>query len=238
MNKKIIIAVFATVLALSAAFGVGYANGIISINVNGKKVSSDVNPRMVNNRVMVPISFVSKALGAVVSWDPKKQTVSIQSYGLLPENVWDENFDKNGRLSGISVSSINDTVQVFLAGLDTGNQELLKRTTSKEMDIKSLSGGHFSLGASFLSSRILDIKTIKRPTPETTPEYQVRVAIQTWLDGLTIDYLDLHVTMAPPVEKDGMITTGDKMEYIVTKQKLVKSIPVKEHRVFPGFSLK
>ncbi|KKO54016.1 hypothetical protein XI25_07755 [Paenibacillus sp. DMB20] len=98
---------------------------------------------------MVPISFVSKALGAVVSWDPKKQTVSIQSYGLLPENVWDENFDKNGRLSGISVSSINDTVQVFLAGLDTGNQELLKRTTSKEMDIKSLSGGHFSLGASF-----------------------------------------------------------------------------------------
>ncbi|WP_161601573.1 copper amine oxidase N-terminal domain-containing protein [Paenibacillus luteus] len=58
------------------------------IVVNGKTVAADVAPRMINNRVMVPISFVSKALGADVTWDQKTQTVGVKSYGIAPVDIW------------------------------------------------------------------------------------------------------------------------------------------------------
>ena len=49
---------------------------------------------MSNNRVMVPISFISKALGANVTWDEKNQMVSIKSSKSdLQEDVWNQNLD-------------------------------------------------------------------------------------------------------------------------------------------------
>ncbi|WP_169091586.1 stalk domain-containing protein [Paenibacillus sp. PL91] len=67
MNKKLILTVLCTLLSVSLIFGVAYASGAIKIVVNGKTVASDVAPRMINNRVMVPISFISKALCADVT---------------------------------------------------------------------------------------------------------------------------------------------------------------------------
>lgn len=233
----------ATLLSVSVTLGAAYASGVIKINLNGKQVPTDVAPQMVNNRVMVPISFVSKALGANVAWDSKTQTVSIKSTGILFENVWDETFTADGNndsLGAFTFAHINNTVQTFMSGMDTGDRQLLEISTSKEMDIDKLSEQHYSMGPTMLSSQIIDMRTIKKNKPDQSPEYQVRVAIQTWLDSPTVDYWDLNVVMTPTVtNKEGFITTeGGKMEYVVKKKVLVKSTPVDSHRVFPGYTFK
>ena len=148
---------------------------------NEKQVTTDVAPEMVNNRVMVPISIISKALRAKVAWDSKTQTVSIKSAGITSENVWDETYTVDGTnnsLGAFTFASINNTVQTFMSGMDTGDTQLLKKFT------------HFSMGPTMLSSQIIDMRTIKKNTPDQSPEYQVRVAIQTWLDKPTVDYWD------------------------------------------------
>lgn len=58
-------------------------NTTIEINIggptlkNGKPVSLDVPPRIIRGRTMVPVRFVSEALGAQVHWDIARQRVVI-----------------------------------------------------------------------------------------------------------------------------------------------------------------
>ncbi|UNK19520.1 copper amine oxidase N-terminal domain-containing protein [Paenibacillus sp. N3/727] len=231
MKKKIIISVLATLVTVSTVFGAAYASGVIKINVNGKQVSTDVAPRMVNNRVMVPISFISKALGANVSWNEKTQTVSIKSIGIPHENVWNDDVSNIGQFT---VAGINNTVQVFMAGMDTGSEDLLKKTTTDDMDVELLKQLHFSMGPTMLASQIMDMKQIKNGQKT---EYQVRVAIQTWLEETTIDYWDLTLVLAPYIKEGNTTSTGGKMEYIVKKREVVKSVPIDALRVFPGYTL-
>lgn len=51
--------------------------GDLTAVVNGKKVKLDQKAFIVNNRTMVPVRFVSEALGADVQWDAKNLTIHI-----------------------------------------------------------------------------------------------------------------------------------------------------------------
>jgi len=51
--------------------------GDVNATVNGKSVSNDVAPKIVNDRTMLPIRFVAEALGAEVGWNEYSQSVSI-----------------------------------------------------------------------------------------------------------------------------------------------------------------
>jgi hypothetical protein len=66
-------------LALLLAFfgSVALAQDNIKIYVDGKQVVSDVQPRIIDGRTMVPIRFVAEALGAKVEWDGISKKVSI-----------------------------------------------------------------------------------------------------------------------------------------------------------------
>lgn len=48
--------------------------------VNGKTVTLDVAPQLLNDRTMVPLIFVVESLGAIVEWEDVTQTVTIR-YG-------------------------------------------------------------------------------------------------------------------------------------------------------------
>lgn len=48
--------------------------------VNGKTVTLDVAPQLLNDRTMVPLRFVAESLGAIVEWEDVTQTVTIR-YG-------------------------------------------------------------------------------------------------------------------------------------------------------------
>ncbi len=46
-------------------------------DVNGKKVELDVPPQIVKGRTVVPLRFVTEALGCDVKWDGKTKTITI-----------------------------------------------------------------------------------------------------------------------------------------------------------------
>jgi GH25 family lysozyme M1 (1,4-beta-N-acetylmuramidase) len=51
--------------------------GSLQAMINGKEQQLDIAPFTVENRTMVPIRFISEALGAKVNWNPAKQQVTI-----------------------------------------------------------------------------------------------------------------------------------------------------------------
>lgn len=48
---------------------------------NGQTVILDVQVQLIDRRTMVPVRFVSEAMGCYVEWDDSTETVSIQSFG-------------------------------------------------------------------------------------------------------------------------------------------------------------
>ena len=47
-------------------------------SVNGKEIILDVPPTVIKNRTLVPIRFISEALGATVDWDAATRTITIR----------------------------------------------------------------------------------------------------------------------------------------------------------------
>ena len=47
------------------------------IEVNGKTISLDAPPSIVDDRTFVPLRFVSEALGASVQWFSESRTIKI-----------------------------------------------------------------------------------------------------------------------------------------------------------------
>ena len=64
-------------ILLFAVAGVAYSSAPITLLVNGKTITTDVAPQIINGRVMVPIRAVAEALDADVAWSPATNTVSI-----------------------------------------------------------------------------------------------------------------------------------------------------------------
>ncbi|MBS7223980.1 MAG: hypothetical protein KH050_01375 [Clostridiaceae bacterium] len=79
----------------------------ISINnktayVNGSATSLDVPAKIVNNRTMVPVRFVSESLNANVRWEKDTQTVYVATkpeyngYTLVPDIIYSTAADESG----------------------------------------------------------------------------------------------------------------------------------------------
>ena len=81
---------------LLATAGISLANpDAIRIFVNGQEVVPDVQPVIIDGRVMVPARFIAEPLGAAVEWDEKTKTVNI-----IPgkwERVWPTWEERTGK---------------------------------------------------------------------------------------------------------------------------------------------
>ena len=84
--KRTVIAIMVLTIVLTAVAAALAANPI-SLVVSGKEIKTDIPPRLIDGRVMVPIRFVTEALGVEVKWDEKKNAV------LIGNDIWDEQFD-------------------------------------------------------------------------------------------------------------------------------------------------
>lgn len=70
-----------TVLAQRGATSVALRIGSSQASVNGQPQPLDAPPLLVGGRTMVPLRFISQALGAGVDWDTATSTVQITSQG-------------------------------------------------------------------------------------------------------------------------------------------------------------
>ncbi|MHB8064427.1 MAG: copper amine oxidase N-terminal domain-containing protein [Ruminiclostridium sp.] len=68
-----------TVTAVKGAITVSLKIGSTTANKNGQEIIMDVPAQILNGRTMVPLGFVSEAMGATVKWDGSTRTVSIST---------------------------------------------------------------------------------------------------------------------------------------------------------------
>lgn len=79
MNKKMLLFIIVTMLFNIFAMGVVISENSIKLVINGQEVSPLSSLQLVNNRVMAPVRQIAEALGAIVEWDAKNQTVKISN---------------------------------------------------------------------------------------------------------------------------------------------------------------
>lgn len=75
--------------------------------VNGKRVDFDVQPQIINGRVMVPLRAIFETLGAEVSWDNATSTVTATKDNVTVQmTIGAYSFIKNGETVGIDTPPI------------------------------------------------------------------------------------------------------------------------------------
>jgi hypothetical protein len=79
-NKKILAVAGSVVVSLSVIAS-AVASENIKLEIDGRQMIPAEAPQNINGHVMIPVRFVSEALGAKVDWDSKEQAVSIDSQG-------------------------------------------------------------------------------------------------------------------------------------------------------------
>lgn len=79
MFKRKLVTISVLVAVLCFAVGTSYANTTVKVYVDGKEIIGDTPAQIINDRTMVPVSFVAEALGAKVAWDQATNSVIITS---------------------------------------------------------------------------------------------------------------------------------------------------------------
>lgn len=219
MKRKLFLLSMILLVAAFTGIGVAYAKGSIKIVINGKEIQSDVAPRVANNRVMVPISVISQALGANVTWDQKTQTVKIDGKAVSGPDIWKDKVN----VDRFDWAAINNAVNLFMVSMDTGNKELITQSVTGDlMDPEALQLQHFSMGPIMFAHQIIDAKQL--PSMNGKLQYAVRVEVKTWHSGTTIDYWDLTLSEV------GL------MHFKVKSTDMFTTTNVNGHPLFPGLS--
>jgi rhodanese-related sulfurtransferase len=78
-----------TILLISA---IAYASPLISISVDGQKITSDVAPQLIQDRTLVPLRAIAESFGAEVKWLQDIQTVEI----ITPYQKFMDNYSDKG----------------------------------------------------------------------------------------------------------------------------------------------
>jgi len=82
MKKLLTVLLAIFVLCTSAAYAAD-----IPVYIDGNALEFDVTPKMINDRVMVPMRFIFEKLGATVSFDDETQTISAYRASADGKNV-------------------------------------------------------------------------------------------------------------------------------------------------------
>lgn len=84
--KKLILILFTLLFAILIFTKPAWAN--IDIEINGKSYECNPRAELINNRLYVPVRFISEALGYRVDWDDEHKIVIIETgNSFIPENI-------------------------------------------------------------------------------------------------------------------------------------------------------
>lgn len=77
--KRRLVTILMLVAVLCFAVSTSFATTTVKVYVDGQEIVGDTPAQIINNRTMVPISFVAEALGANVTWNQATRSVIITS---------------------------------------------------------------------------------------------------------------------------------------------------------------
>lgn len=78
-SKRLLVVLLFSIITLAACTIGANAGNIIRIYVDGIEISTDVQPQIIDGRVMVPIRAVAQAVGCSVEWDGSNVFITSQS---------------------------------------------------------------------------------------------------------------------------------------------------------------
>lgn len=95
--------------------------GALTATVNGQPQALPVPAKLINGTTLVPLRFISQALGASVAWHPVTSTVTIQTVDqhLASLPVVPGNTTINGQVTGIYTNTTPTQLTVRVGGKDT-----------------------------------------------------------------------------------------------------------------------
>lgn len=165
---------------------------------------------MINDRVVVPISVVSKALGANVSWDQKNQTVTIKNNVSTQKDIWKQELelDSIGWPSGWP--QVKNLIALYIAGFDNRDDELIRSITVEGFDMIPIGGMYPAI----IDYDIVDAKVTKN-------SYKVRVKVITYEEKMTGEMWDFEIAQGK-----------------IKSMQIVDFFDVDEYTVFPGLTFK
>ena len=108
LKKKIIS--IAAVVAITATIGSGCVlakSNDITVTYDGEKISFDVQPEIVDDRVMVPMRTIFETFGAKVKWDSDTQTITAKKKSkTIQMTIGSSDMTKNDETYSFDVSPI------------------------------------------------------------------------------------------------------------------------------------
>ena len=109
-----------TTIILTAWSKIGYKNG--------QNINLDVPAMIINDRTMIPVRFVSDALGYNVNWDENTRTVNIDSNKNISYNTPNESHGKiiSELLSALNCNKVESNQLTFLFLGDYNNANKIK----------------------------------------------------------------------------------------------------------------
>lgn len=136
--RKICFIALAITLLLGISAATVQASGQVNISVDGTIVETDVPPFIdENGRTMVPVRFVSEALGCVVGWNAEEQRVRITRTGIAVDLYIGQ---KTAHIKGIDIDGTEtkemDTTAVLKAGRTMVPLRFLAETFGLKVDWK------------------------------------------------------------------------------------------------------
>lgn len=167
-----------TVAAFKGDTGIAVQVGNPTANVNNTAVKLDVPPKIIGGRTMVPLRFVSEALGCMVDWDEKTQTATITSKQVLDPSqktsdtaglvgLWSSN-----KTSGTMVNPFTGTITgSYYSGAwylfkEDGTFRYLIVGAGSIINGSVMQSGNYSCDSGII--KLYDIKEAWTPTPTAT----------------------------------------------------------------------
>ncbi|WP_274648764.1 copper amine oxidase N-terminal domain-containing protein [Paenibacillus humicola] len=177
MIKKTGLFLLLTALTTAILGTTVFAKQTAKIVVNGAKIITDVEPQIINDRVMVPLSFISTALGAKVNWDNNTKTASIQSQNVTQTDVWNQDLSKEDPRSYIRARNVVFTLIMKHDARDQSGRELVSDDYDSNVpgytpDVIIPASG----GATTIDLKVIDAK-------HENGEWVIRVVLDEWVTG-------------------------------------------------------
>lgn len=170
MKWKLLI-ILGILILLASLVNAAFADKPIELLVNGFVVKTDIPPQLIDGRVMVPVRWVSEALGAKVDWYETSRSVVVNS----PELASLQN-----RVillqKALSPAAPKEAVEKWAKGIKERNGALQYSVLSPEFKELRLSGYESSNWVTGTSSPWVERYEITKETQtgDTTWEYEVR----------------------------------------------------------------
>jgi hypothetical protein len=230
VKKKIIIIVMAALLLLGSISSV-FAHPPIKIHLNGKEIFSDVSPKIIEGRVLVPIRIVMERLGALVKWDEKQKSVDIDFRAIRAQDARISLLE-----SALAPKDPLTAAKTWAEGVKTRNGALQYAVMSSQLRKETYSDfveSNWSTGTSSPWIESFDVREVCKVNSET---YRYEVLF-TYTDSTRSTFTDTQYVTVIKDEGNWLVASleridvkGEITKVTFERNKKIKSIFVEDDK--------